>query len=484
MPRNGEWLPKEAPPPRRNGVGVFFRRALTVVLCFFLGVALVTGAFVWQDRDKILGTRIEINNLGELPASEEVSEQEQGLGKAKTVLLVGSDSSDELSEEFADVATGERSGVRTDTIMLLRIDPDRKQVTGINFPRDLFVTLCDGSQQKINAAVLEGGPDCLVKTLRDFAGVRIDHYVQVDFQGFAQIVKAVDGVTMYLQEPMQDPKAHLDLRAGCVTLNGRNALAFVRTRADTDFGRIARQQRFIKELADEATSLDVVANPVRLIRMVDAVRDMLTVDDSLGLRTMRDFATTLAAVKSEDIHMATAPTISHNSPGVSYEQPIPDQTEDLVRAFNRGELAEYLGEESPDEASEQAPKPTIPLDELKPIAMRNASDVNQLAARTAGILSDAGVAVSITGDTDEPEPARVEIAYPAGLKREAKALQVGAFPDAVLEKDRDVDQVTVVLNSDFDPDLMDVAGAPEPEPPAVEQREFTNAEVPNGHENC
>jgi LCP family protein required for cell wall assembly len=488
MPRSTEWLPKEAPPPRRGGFGTFVRRALTVVLCFSLGVALAAGALVWQGRDELLGTRIEVSNLGEPPASEEASEPEQGLSRVKNVLLVGSDSSDEVSEDLRDVATGDRSGVRTDTVMLLRIDPERKEVTGINFPRDLNIPLCDGSQQRINAAVFTGGPNCLVKTVRDFAGVRIDHYVQVDFEGFVKIVEVVNGVTMYLEEPMEDPKAHLDLPAGCVTLDGRAALGFVRTRADTDFGRIARQQRFLKELADEATSLDVVANPVRLFQMVNAVSDMLTTDDSLGVGTMRDFATTLAGVESDDIHMATVPTISDNSTGAWYEFPIEDQTHDLVRAFKRGELAAYLGEESRDEASEspseQAPEPKIPLDEIEPIAVLNASDVNQLAARTADVLADAGVAVTTTSDTEEFEPARVEIRFPGRLKREAKSLQVGAFPDAVLEKDRDVDQVTVVLNSDFDPDLMEVAGAPEPESPAIQQREFANAEPPKGKKNC
>lgn len=492
MPRSTEWLPTEAPPPRRGGFGTFLRRALTVVLCFSLGVALAAGALFLRGPSELLGTRIEVSNLGEPPPSEAASEEEeqqQGIGKVKNVLLVGSDSSDELSDELSDVATGERSGVRTDTIMLLRIDPDRNEVTGINFPRDLNIPLCDGSQQRINAAVFTGGPDCLVKTIRDFAGVRIDHYVQVDFEGFVQIVNAVNGVTMYLDEPMEDPKAHLDLPAGCVTLDGRSALGFVRTRADTDFGRIARQRRFIKELADEATSLDVVANPVRLFQMVDAVSDMLTTDDSLSIGTMRDFATTLARIKSEDIHMATVPTISDNSTGAWYEYPIEDQTHDLVRAFKRGEIAQYLGEEPSDGPSEtpteQAPEPKIPLDELEPIAVLNASDVDQLAARTAEVLADAGVAIATTGDTKDPEPVNVQIVFPAELRREAKSLQVGAFPDAVLKKDRDADQVTVVLNSDFDPDLMDVAGATEPEPaPTVDQREFTNADPPKGKKNC
>jgi LCP family protein required for cell wall assembly len=490
--RDGEWLPAHVPPPRKGRVGEFVRRAFTVVLCFSLGVALAAGALLWQGRDGLVGTRIAVSNLGEPPPSEHAAAAEpEGLGEARTVLLVGDDSGDDVSGDIRDIATGERDGHRTDTIMALRIDPENKSVTGINFPRDLFVTLCDGSRQKINAAVFTGGPDCLVETVRDFAGIRIDHYVSVDFQGFVDIVNAVGGVTMYLDEPMQDSKAHLDLAAGCQTLDGRSALGFVRTRVDTDFGRIARQQRFLKELADEATSLGVVANPVKLYQMVDAVRGMLTVDDGLGLGTMRDFALTMREIDSDGISMATVPTTSDNSTGAWYEYAIEGQTQDMVRAFKRGTLAQYLGE-VPEEEPSGAPDPghatpKIPLDELEPIAVLNASDVDQLAARTAQVLADAGVQVT-TGDTNELEPARMRISYPNGMKAQAKALKVGAFPDAVLELDPTVTQVTVILNSDFDPDLMEVAGAeasePEVAPTAPEQREFTNATPVKDKKNC
>jgi LCP family protein required for cell wall assembly len=505
MRRDDEWLPSQAPPPRRGRVGWFIRRALTVVACFAFGVVLAAGALLWRNRNELIGTRIAVSNLGEAPESAELSTEPEGLGEIKTVLVVGDDSGDDLRKNLRHLATGDRSGHRTDTIMVLRIDPEAKRITGINFPRDLYVPLCDGSQQKINAAVFVGGPNCLVKTVREFAGVRIDHFIQVDFEGFVDIVNAVNGVTMYLEEPMQDPKAHLDLSAGCVTLDGENALGFVRTRADTDFGRIARQQRFLKELADEATSLDVVANPVRLYQMVDAVGDMLTVDDSLSMGTMRDFALTLRGIESDHINMATIPTVSDNSTGLWYEIPVEDQTHDLLRAFKRGTLAQYLGEAPEDEPSEvpsgapgtglshstagaQDAKPKIPLDELSPVAVLNASDVDQLAARTAEVLADADVQVGTTGDATVPEPERVRILYPDALKREAKSLQVGAFPDAVVKSDPDATQVTVLLTGDFDPDLMNVVGADaepsEPEAPVTEQREFTNAEPPKGHKNC
>jgi LCP family protein required for cell wall assembly len=490
MRRDDEWLPSDMPPPS-HGVGWFLKRALTVVVCFALGVGLAGGVLLWRNRNELVGTRIAVSDLGVAPEmSEGASEPEEGLGEAKTVLVVGDDSGDKIREDLRHLATGDRSGHRTDTIMVLRIDPERKRVTGINFPRDLQVPLCDGSVQKINAAFFVGGPNCLVKTIREFAGIRIDHFVQVDFEGFVDIVDAVNGVTMYLEDPMNDPKAHLDLPAGCVTLEGDDALGFVRTRADSDFGRIARQQRFIKELADEATSLDVVANPVRLYQTVEAVGDMLTVDDEMSLGTMRDFAMTLRGIKSDHISMATIPTVTDNSTGLWYEIPIVDQTQDLLRAFKRGELAEYLGEAPEEEPSESAsgvpkPKPKIPLGELAPVAVLNASDVNQLAAETADVLTDAGVQVASTGDADMPEPATVEITYPVGLKREAKALQVGAFQDATLKRDRDVSQVTVVLNRDFDPDLMEIVGAKRERPePLTSQTEYTNAEPVKGHKNC
>lgn len=478
------------PPPRRRRVWGFLRRALTVVVCFALGVVLAAGALIWQGRHELVGTRIAVNNLGMPPASEEQTEP-AGLGEAKTVLVVGDDSVDNIAEENRDLATGERDGHRTDTIMILRIDPETDMVTGVNFPRDLLVTLCDGSRQKINAAFFVGGADCLVDTIRDFAGLRIDHFVQVDFQGFVDIVNAVDGVTMYLEEPMVDPKAHLDLPKGCVTLDGRSALGFVRTRADTDFGRIARQQRFLKELADEATSLDVVANPVRLFQTVDAVGDMMTVDDSMTMGTMRDFAMTLRGIKSEDITMVTIPTATDNSTGQYFENPIEPTTSELLRAFKGGELAEFLGaepkEEPSERASERKPKPEIPLDELSPVSVLNASNVNGLAADTAAVLAEAGVQVAATGDAEESEPATVAIRYPQRLEDEATSLQLSAFPEAALDPDSGVDQVTVVLNRDFDPELMDVVGAEVDEDESTEsplpENDYVNAEV-DDKKNC
>ncbi len=465
MRHDSGWLPAAGPPSRRRRVGDLVRRAVTVAVCFAIGVTLAIGALFWQGRHDLVGTRIALDNLGQPPTSEGPSEP-QGLTRAQTVLVVGDDSSDDLSGEFQDLAAGERDGHRTDTIMVLRIDPQGNRITGINFPRDLYIPLCDGSTQRINAAWFVGGPDCLVETVREFAGIRIDHYAQVNFEGFVEIVNAVDGVPMYLEEPMRDQKAHLDLPKGCVTLDGRAALGFVRTRADNDFGRIARQQRFLKELADRATNLSVLANPVRLFQLVDAVGDMLTVDDGLGVGTMREFALTLRNVQSDDITLATIPTVTDSSTGAYYEIPVEQETEELLTAFKSGRLAEYVGE-APDEqpsASESEVLPRIPVDELDPVAVQNASEVDGLATSVAERLRDAGLEVASVGDAVRPEPDGVVIAYAPGQLTQAQSLQTAAFPQAVLEQDEAVGQVTVILDGAVDPIAIDVVGGAEPEP--------------------
>jgi LCP family protein required for cell wall assembly len=390
MRRDSGWLPAAGPPPRRRRVGRILRRTVVVVVCFALGVALAFGALVWQGRHELVGTRIALDNLGQPPVSEAFSEP-QGLSQARTVLVVGDDSGDDLSKRFRDLGTGEREGHRTDTIMVLRIDPQGNKITGINFPRDLYVPLCDGSRQRINAAWYVGGADCLVETVRDFAGIRIDHFVQVNFEGFVKIVNAVGGVPMYLEEPMVDSKAHVDLPKGCVELDGRNALGFVRTRIDSDFGRIARQQRFLKELADRATSLSVLANPVRLFQLVDSIGELLTVDDGLSIGTMREFALTLRNVTSDDITLGTIPTVTDSSTGIFYEIPIESDTRELLRAFKHGTLVQYLGAsrtEEPTESESAAPEPKIPVDELSPVSVQNASNITGLASSTAEVLQD------------------------------------------------------------------------------------------------
>lgn len=198
------------------------------------------------------------------------------------VLVTGSDSREDLTpEEQQELGTGFVEGERTDSIFLLTIDGSRAGL--LAFPRDLFVTRCDGSQGRINGALAQGGPSCLVQTVQAVSGIDIDHYVTVSFGGFRDVVDAVGGVELCLPEPLNDPFAGVDLPAGCQRVTGPQALGYVRTRKlDNDLERIKRQQAFLGALADELASPSLALDPVASWRLTGAIGSALTADDGLG----------------------------------------------------------------------------------------------------------------------------------------------------------------------------------------------------------
>ncbi len=247
--------------------------AFTAFCTFFVGLGYV---YVQRKLDQI--TRLE------LPALADDS------GPVMNVLLVGSDSRANLAASDAkgfgqDVVTGQRS----DTIMLLHVDPGEQRAAIVSVPRDLYVPIANTNRSdRVNAAFALGGPDQLVATVQRTLGITIHHYVQVDFSGFKDIVDTVGGVTMYVPYPVRDSGSGLDLgRAGCWELDGNKGLSWVRSRnmeflingtwqADGrgDLGRIERQQDFIRRMMKKALSAGI-SNPLQLNRLIGVgVRDV------------------------------------------------------------------------------------------------------------------------------------------------------------------------------------------------------------------
>lgn len=196
-------------------------------------------------------------------------------------LIVGTDSRAGLStQQKENLATGDADGARTDTIMMAHLPLSGKPML-ISIPRDLYVPIPGMGSHKINAAFNNGGPQLLVRTVEEFTGVHIDHYVEIGFGGFDQLVDSVGGVEMCLDQPLRDPKAGLRLPAGCQTLNGQQALGLVRTRAfpNADLERVVNQRKFLAALMAKATSPSVLLNPFKLIPFVNAGADAVTVDN-------------------------------------------------------------------------------------------------------------------------------------------------------------------------------------------------------------
>jgi LCP family protein required for cell wall assembly len=220
----------------------------------------------------------------------------QGVGT--NWLLAGSDGRDTLTpaqqEEYHTGSASAISGSRTDTIILLHYGSTGPDL--ISIPRDSYVLIpaytdAKGvahaeTHNKINAAYDEGGPQLLVQTVEENFGIRIDHYLEIGFLGIVNMVNAVGGVHMCLAQAVHDSYSGADLNAGCQTLDGTEALAYVRSRyslPNSDVSRMSDQQAFIRALVDNAMRPGVLANPFTLYPFLNAVLDSVAADDGTGL---------------------------------------------------------------------------------------------------------------------------------------------------------------------------------------------------------
>jgi LCP family protein required for cell wall assembly len=214
-------------------------------------------------------------------------------------LIVGSDSRAGLSrQQRKDYATGTAAGRRTDSMMLMHTGSGG--TTLVSLPRDSYVPIPGHGSNKLNAAFAFGGPQLLVRTVEQATGVHVDHYAEVGFGGFVGVVDAVGGVRMCVKAPMKDRKAGLDLKKGCQTLNGGQALGYVRTRASAraDLDRVDRQRQFFSALIAKATSPGVLFNPFSSIPLALHATDNFSVDQRDGLSDLVGLMWSMKGVSS------------------------------------------------------------------------------------------------------------------------------------------------------------------------------------------
>jgi len=234
-------------------------------------------------------------------------------GRSFNVLLVGSDSREGLStEDRSELTTGSASGNRSDTIMLMTVQGTR--VGLLSFPRDLSVERCDGSVGRINGAVAIDGPGCLVDTVERLSGLDVHHHVTITFGGFRDVVDAVGGVELCLDDAIRDRSAGIDLPAGCQVLDGADALGYVRVRKiDSDFARIERQQQFLRALAQELLDPTLVVRPWRVVAITLGVSRAMVVDQRMGPVDLLRLAIGLRLLASGGAVSATVPSEGYTS---------------------------------------------------------------------------------------------------------------------------------------------------------------------------
>ncbi|POX50582.1 transcriptional regulator [Streptomyces sp. Ru71] len=249
-------------------------------------VVTTVGTYFWADSK--LRREVDLSKVIDRPES----------GKGTNYLIVGSDSREGMSkEDKKKLHTGSAEGKRTDSMMILHVGDNGD--TLISLPRDSDVEIpsykgsesgktypATGRHTKLNAAYAEDGPELLVRTVEYNTGLHIDHYVEIGFAGFANIVDAVGGVEITIDKPFKDKYSGADFQAGKQTLNGEQALAFVRTRhafAASDLERTKNQQKFLAALAHQVATPGTILNPFKFYPTMGAGLDSLIVDKDMGL---------------------------------------------------------------------------------------------------------------------------------------------------------------------------------------------------------
>lgn len=201
--------------------------------------------------------------------------------RVTTMLVIGSD----LRTGAGNTAYGSADGQRSDSAMIVQVNPYIKRTTVVSIPRDLWVKMpqcAGGSMSKFNAAFSLGGVNCTVRLVRQLTGLKLDHVVVLDFNAFKQVVDTLGGVQVCVNHKVKDRYSGLSLKAGVSTLDGEKALSFARSRHSTatgsDLSRIERQQYLLLRLAHVAAQR--AKNPVTAFQLLSSVQPYLTVDDT------------------------------------------------------------------------------------------------------------------------------------------------------------------------------------------------------------
>jgi LCP family protein required for cell wall assembly len=238
---------------------------------------------------------------------------------------VGSDSRAGLSDEAKrNLHTGSADGGRTDSMIL--VHTGAHGTTMMSLPRDSWVTIPSyvrpdigkhyrPARNKLNAAFALGGPELLVQTIERSTGLHIDHYAEIGFGGFVGVVDAVGGVRMCVDRTIKDPKSGLDMTKGCHTLDGRQALSYVRQRhqeAQGDLGRTQNQQKFLAALARTAATPGVALDPATMYPLMNAGLDTLLVDKDMSLWNLAKLFQALQKVTAGDGRRLNVPVADRN----------------------------------------------------------------------------------------------------------------------------------------------------------------------------
>lgn len=348
------------------------------------------------------------------------------LNEAMNILLLGSDTREGANAKYGRSLKNEPP--RSDTMILLHLSPGGGQAMAITFPRDLMVRMpsCKGRdgrtipaqpRAQINSAFTHGGAACVIKTIESISNIRIDHFMQVDFNGFKAITNAIGGVPVCLSKDVNDPSSKLRLSAGEHVIKGETALAYVRVRHGlgdgSDLDRIKRQQKFMGALANKVLSAGVLSNPKKLYDLMNAATKSLTTDEELKPQVMKDIALEMQGISSGKLRFVTVPV------GTDPQDPNRVVLTDAAQPFFtavRNDKTVPKEQKEPKAGS----APQIPPDQVR-VRVFNGSGIDGQAGRVADDLESQGFQVTVGGNAPSiTETTRV--LYGSGADQHSKTL--------------------------------------------------------------
>lgn len=413
-----------------------------------LGVTIAAGSVT------VAANHLE-SNVTTIDISDQVGERDIDYGDLESgpvnILVMGSDQrTGQGNKDY-----GYFEGARSDTTMLVHIQPNRDSAVVLSIPRDTIVDLPEctnsdgkvvaGSRGRFNEAFDIGGPGCTVKAVEALTGVTVDHFVVLDFNGFKKTIDALGGVEVCLTRPLKDAKSGIDLPAGRTRVSGEDALAFVRVRHNigdgSDIGRINRQQLFVSSLIQEVTSSGLLTDPLRLWRVLDQSTRSIATDTAMAnTKGILALATSLVDLRPDDITFVTLPWIA-NSDGATIS-PNWDKAEPIFEALRTNQTWP-----PPPTKGADGKKLTVKPDDIV-VDVHNATGVEGTGSTVANALAGQSFDVGVINARDKVATKTVIRHAPDQLEA-ARTLQA-AIPGSVLKEDADAGtRLDLTLGSTF-----------------------------------
>ncbi|MFD8736956.1 LCP family protein [Streptomyces sp. NPDC059618] len=293
------------------------RKALMITAWTAAGVVALGGAGAGYLFFKLNGNLKSVD-INQALGSDRPLKVDNG---SENILVLGSDSRSGTNKKLGGGA--DDGSARSDTAMIVHVYKGHKRASVVSIPRDTLVARpsCTDSKGTVhgavsgamfNSAYSTGGAACAVKTVESMTGIRMDHYIEIDFSGFQKLVDDLGGVTVTTTKAISDHESHLRLAAGSHTLNGKQALGLVRTRHGvgdgSDLGRIQLQQAFMKALVGQVKHIGLLSNPKKLYDLADTATRTVTTDSDIGSVTdLASFAGGLKGIGASHMNMVTMP---------------------------------------------------------------------------------------------------------------------------------------------------------------------------------